>query len=258
MASTIANRNRYITRFSGTVGPRRGLPGERIIFEIDGTVCVTTYRVVRRQPKRWMDYYSKVPQVGVDVWLKDIMSVQVAKERYPVGFQIAGFMMFAAGMLGIRFFGLNVTDEVKIGVYMAQVLFYILGTVIFIWGQLRRRVSIVIGIIDYKGNSTGDHAFEVPLNRADIWRVNECVDTIRLMQHDFVMRQQRGSSFTRSFGENSILPCQTEMQSQNRKRTEAVCYQGFVDGGGSSEDESQSAGYHSADEHDLIGAESEV
>lgn len=31
-------RNPYIQNFVGTVGPRRGLPGERIIFEITDTV----------------------------------------------------------------------------------------------------------------------------------------------------------------------------------------------------------------------------
>ena len=37
-ATTASLRNPYIQDFVGTVGPRRGLPGERIIFEITDTV----------------------------------------------------------------------------------------------------------------------------------------------------------------------------------------------------------------------------
>lgn len=46
--------------------------------------------------------------------------------------------------------------------------------------------------MDYDTNVHGSAAFEVPLLEADVWRVNDCVDTIRMLQHDFVLRQQRG------------------------------------------------------------------
>lgn len=187
--------NPYITRFVGQVGSKRGLPNERAVFEIENSVTVTNFRVVQRHPKRWWDYYYENPQVGLDVWLHDITTVCVDKDPFPLYYLVPGMLLIAAAILGLSFKDLEeeiMGDETKIGIKASQFIMYLLGAVLLIAGQLSRRVCIVIGVRDVMTNIHGGHLFEIPLRRGDVWRVHDCVDTIRLMQRDFIARQQRG------------------------------------------------------------------
>ena len=84
--------------------------------------------------------------------------------------------------------------QTQVGFYGGQLLFYFFGIVAALVGNYSRRLCIVLGVMDYDTNVHGGAAFEVPLLETDVWRVKDCVDTIRVLQHEFVLRHQRGMS----------------------------------------------------------------
>jgi len=125
--------------------------------------------------------------------------------------------------------------QAQVGVYGGQVLFYLLGIASALVGNYSRRLCIVLGVVDYDTNCNGDPAFEVPLLETDVWRVNDCIDTIRLLQHDFVLRQQRG-----------ITPYSDDARESDQEEEEE---QGCLTAISNIEDEE----YHSADEDEQAG-----
>jgi len=154
-------------------------------------------------------------QVGLDVWLHHITAVYAGKERFSRFWLVCTALCFATGFLGVRLEdSLNTStavpssrphhcylspvlrttsQQVKVSVYAGQVGFYVFGTFFALIGHFSRKQCICVGVVDYDTNVHGEQAFQVPLDLDMEWRVNDCVDTIRLLQLDFVMRQQRGS-----------------------------------------------------------------
>jgi len=187
------NSSSYTERFHGMMGPRRGLPGELVLYEIEGAISVTNYRVIQRQQKSCMDYYVENPVVGLDVWLHQIIGCYPSKESYPRVYLTAGLLIIAAGLLGLKLETFvpfaSFTQIETIAAESAQILLYLVGALVLTAGQYYRRRCIVIGILDYD-RVHGDKSFEVPLQGEDVVQINVVVDLIREVQLQFVARQQ--------------------------------------------------------------------
>lgn len=166
------------------IGHRRALPGEHVIFEIEETCQLTNYRIVQRQSKLWCDRHQRV---AVDAWLKDITCVEVTKEAYSNVFLTIGTIMIVGGVINYDELGVHLTETYKLGMNIAPIGFYILGLLILLAGQLVRRTVLVLGVI----GQNNSECFTVPLKQADVWKVNDCVDLIRLLQMPSALRKQR-------------------------------------------------------------------
>jgi len=166
------------------IGQRRALPGEHVIFEIEETCQLTNYRIVQRQSKLWCDRNQRV---AVDAWLKDITCVEVTKEAYSSLFLTVGTILIVGGVVNYDELGIHLSESFKLGINMAPIGFYILGLLILLTGQLVRRTVLVLGVV----GQNNSQCFTVPLKQADVWKVNDCVDLIRLLQMPFALRKQR-------------------------------------------------------------------
>jgi len=166
------------------IGERRALPGEHIVFEIENTCQLTNFRVMQRQDSPWCDRHERI---SVDAWLKDVTCVEVTKEPYSRGWLAAGIIMILGGIVNYNEMGIHLSSDVRLGISMAPIGFYIIGLLILLAGQLCRKTVLVLGVV----GQNNPHCFTVPLQQSDVWKVNDCVDYIRLLQMPFALRKQR-------------------------------------------------------------------
>jgi len=171
------------------IGKRRALPGEYIIFEIGAqssqkTCQLTNYRVIQRQSNPWCDRHERV---AVDAWLKDVTCVEVTKEPFSKSFLSAGIIMILGGIVNYNELGIHLSDDVKLGISMAPIGFYIFGLLVLLAGQLCRRTVLVLGVV----GQNNPLCFTVPLQQSEVWKVNDCVDYVRQLQMPFALRKQR-------------------------------------------------------------------
>ena len=166
------------------MGERRALTGEQVIFEIENTCQLTNFRVIQSQATPLCDRHERV---AVDAWLKDVTCVEVTKEPYSRGFLAAGIIMILGGIVNYSELGIHLSEDVRLGISMAPIGFYIIGLLILLAGQISRKTVLVIGVV----GQNNPHCFTVPLQQSDVWKVNDCVDYIRLLQMPFALRKQR-------------------------------------------------------------------
>ena len=169
------------------IGERRALPGGHVIFEIENACQLTNFRVMQRQTSPWCDRHERV---AVDAWLKDVTCVEVTKEPFSRGFLSAGIIMILGGIVNYNELGIHLSEDVRLGISMAPIGFYIIGLLILLTGQICRKTVLVFGVV----GQNNPHCFTVPLQQSDVWKVNDCVDYIRLLQMPFALRKQREDS----------------------------------------------------------------
>lgn len=167
------------------LGDRRALPGEQVVFEIEDTCQLTNFRVIQRQSTSCMR--ASPNAIAVDAWLKDITCVEVTKENYSNVLLLIGVVLILGGVVNYEELGIHFTEDFRLGLNLAPIVFYILGALVLITGQMLRRTCIVLGVV----GQTQSQCFTVPLKESDVWKVNDCVDLIRLLQMPFALRKQR-------------------------------------------------------------------